>query len=538
VHWRHSNARHNWVSLHAGSGRLEAHVNKFLCQHMDAAALLQLMTGPLRAVSSQIALRDIALDPSAFSSPLITRVFYSMLPETAAEQACRSQYVHTCIPPLFLCNILRIYPGIFQSLNQAEEAFSSMSHVEESAAAGAAVVVHADALDCPDGDSGMVKTSRFVRFCRRMIRPFAYFHLLRFLLMPSLAHACVKLKVACSMHRHWANLLSIDLEHLMLQNLAALQNSLSNTAAAAAKCCHDGPSGAFSLSSVFSETVDFFRVKLRFRPTLPVVSLVSRKEIVSSMLYITIFLVALYSFLFIYLDTALFPIFALVSSAIFYLGVSGCILLLATKLFRILIHEKVTTPLLFGHPVFSLLHDALLLRQSHVPLHPLLLSTEDKADGNIVAALLLQTPICSASKFLMSHSALVPPEDDRAFEHLGSALAAAARLALQHGMFPSICVGSGGDLTNSGRQLSKVMKDHLFIKLIKCGALERDHVAVDWWCGLNISGKRFAVLHQLGLAPTINVVYVSDRAVSAVVAEGGVPLTPHLPLHDSGPIGM
>jgi hypothetical protein len=415
-----------------------------------------------------------------------------------------------------------------------------MSHVEESAADGAAVVVQADALDCPDGDSGMVKTSRFARFCRRLIRPFAYLHLLRFLLTPSLAHACVMLKVVCSMHRHWANLLSIDLEHLMLQNLAALQKSLSNTAAAATKCCHEGPSGSFSLSSVFSETVGFFRVKLRFRPTLPVVSLVSRKEIVSSMLYITIFLAALYSFLFIYLNSALLSIFTLVSSAIFYLGVSGSILLLATKLFRILIHEKVTTPLLFGHPVFSLLHDALLLRQSHAPLHPLLMSTEafHESDGNIVAALLLQTPICSASKFLVKHSALVPPEDDRAFEHLGSALAAAARLALQHGMFPSICVGSGGELTNSGRPLSKVMKDHLFIKLIKCGALERDHVAVDWWCGLNISGKRFAVLHQLGLAPTINIVYVSDRAVSAIVAEGGVPLTPHLPLHDSGPIGM
>ena len=102
VHWRHSNARHNWASLHAGSGNLEAHVNKFVCQHMDAAILLQLMTGPLRAVSSQIALRDIALDPSAFSSPLITRVFYSVLPETSAEQACRNQYVYTSFRHRFL----------------------------------------------------------------------------------------------------------------------------------------------------------------------------------------------------------------------------------------------------------------------------------------------------------------------------------------------------------------------------------------------------------------------------------------------------
>ena len=173
-------------------------------------------------------------------------------------------------------------------------------------------------------------------------------------------------------------------------------------------------------------------------------------------------------------------------------------------------------------------------------LHPLLLSTETlhESDANITAALLLQTPLCSATTFLLKCGAHSPSEDVNAFQRLGSSLAAAARHALQHGMFPAISVSSTGVLTNTGTSLSKVMKEHLFIKLMKEGRMERNRVAVDWWCGFNILGKRFAILHQLGLAPTVNVLYVSDRLELTDVSKAAVPLQRHLPLHDSGPIGM
>jgi hypothetical protein len=496
-------------------------VNKFTCKQADALLLLQLFCGPLRDVASEIVLRNIALDPSASNSPLITRVFYSLLPETAAERTCSDQF-----------------PNILRALARAETSFLAMVHAFESDEDDVGVDVAEGHSGWVDDGAAATQANRFVRIWRAMIRPFNYFHLLRFLIAPSSAPPSSTLRVACDLHRQWSNLLSIDLEHLMFQNLAALQLSLANTAAAAKMCCEDGAAGACSLSSLFMETVKFFRVGMWLQCTEPVIAQISRREVVSSLLYSSVFLASLYSFLFLYLKATLLPIFNEISSAIFYLGVSGSVLIMLSKVFRIRIHQKVTTPLLSGHPVFSLLHDALLLRHSHRAIHPLLLSTEahHESDGNIVAALALQTPLCSASTFLCKPLAHVPAKDEYTFQRLGSSLAAAARQALRHGMFPAICVGSAGHLTNSGTSLSKVMQNHLFVKLMKEGSLERDRVAVDWWCGLNISGKRFSILHQLGLAPTVTVLYVSDRLVPA--AEGGISLQPHLPLHDSGPIGM
>jgi hypothetical protein len=77
-----------------------------------------------------------------------------------------------------------------------------------------------------------------------------------------------------------------------------------------------------------------------------------------------------------------------------------------------------------------------------------------------------------------------------------------------------------------------------FIKMVERCKLEHGEVAVDWWCGFNISGKRFAILQQLGLAPAVTLVYVSDRKTADNVAQSGLSLSPHLPLHDSSPIGM
>jgi hypothetical protein len=132
----------------------------------------------------------------------------------------------------------------------------------------------------------------------------------------------------------------------------------------------------------------------------------------------------------------------------------------------------------------------------------------------------------------------VAPEEDHALQRVGASLAGSARLALQNGEFPSISVGSGGELIAAGNSLSAVMKDGIFGKLMQTGVLEQGHIAVDWWCGFSISGKRFSILHQLGLAPAINLLYISDQIPQAESAKPGVTLTPHLPLHDSGPIGM
>jgi hypothetical protein len=111
--------------------------------------------------------------------------------------------------------------------------------------------------------------------------------------------------------------------------------------------------------------------------------------------------VVLYSFLFFSFNSKLFSTFTHISEGIFYLGVSGSAITLLTKLFRIQIHRKLTIPLVSGQPIFSLLHDALLLRKSHKPLHPLLLSTEEahQSDGNIVSAL-VSAPLCSPGDFL------------------------------------------------------------------------------------------------------------------------------------------
>jgi hypothetical protein len=168
------------------------------------------------------------------------------------------------------------------------------------------------------------------------------------------------------------------------------------------------------------------------------------------------------------------------------------------------------------------------------------MSTEvfHESDGNIVAALSLQTPICAASSFLLNIHTAVAPEEDRALRRVGASLAGSARLALQNGTFPSVSVGSGGELIAAGNSLSAVMKDGIFGKLMRTGVLEQGHIAVDWWCGFSISGKRFSILHQLGLAPAINLLYISDQSPQAEAAKPGVTLAPHLPLHDSGPIGM
>jgi hypothetical protein len=181
-----------------------------------------------------------------------------------------------------------------------------------------------------------------------------------------------------------------------------------------------------------------------------------------------------------------------------------------------------------------------MLRKSHKALHPLLLSTEEayQSDGNIVSALVLQTPICAASKFLISHDASISPSDDRTLRRLGALLAGAARQSMQDGIFPSISVGSNGEMTTTGGQLSNVMGNAPFIKMVERCKLENGGVAVDWWCGFNISGKRFAILQQLGLAPAVTLVYVSDRKTAENIAQAGLSLTPHLPLHDSSPIGM
>lgn len=376
IHWHHSTTHHNstlqqvtpFTTLNpfsfspifslpqSADGTLEVFVNKFTCKQTDALLLLKLVTGPLRDIASQIALRDIALDPSATNSPLVTRVFYALLPETTAEQACSHQY-----------------HGVFQVLGRIEKSFRKMRHSDENDVADVGVEVTGRLKCSVVGDSVKLRKNLLVRFWRGLVRPFAYLHLLRFLVTSPIPTACSVVISACDLHRHWANLLSIDLEHLIYQNLAALQASLANTAAAAKKCCQDGATGALSLSNIFTETVKFFQVKMSFSPADPAVALVSRREVVSSLLYCTVFLVSLYSFLFWYLKATLLPIFMVISSGIFYLGVSGSILILFTKLFRILIHKKVTTPLLLGQPVFSLLHDAVLLRQSHRLGHLLLL---------------------------------------------------------------------------------------------------------------------------------------------------------------------
>jgi hypothetical protein len=524
VDWEHCNAPHNWGVLNqpADGSNLRLLVNKFNFQHMDALVLLQLLTGPrLRAISSHIALHEITLDPIALNSSLVTRVFYSLLPETSAEHAVEDAY-----------------PAIFKVLKRLEPSFASMSHREEDKTEDVAVNLRED-HDGTDHARGTEKKG-FRRFLRKIIQPLSYFHLLSFLATSSLPTPCTKLLFVRDLHRHWANLLSINLEHLALHNLASLQSTLANTEAVAQHCCEDGSSGTFSLSSLVTELIKFFRVEMSFRFTSPIISLVYAREIVSSLLYCIIFLIILYLFLFQYFDSGMFSIFAHISQGIFYLGVASCFILLFTKLFRMQIHRKLTIPLVCGQPIFSLLHDALLLRKSHRSLHPLRLSTEvgHKSDRNIVAALALQTPICSASRFLIKRNAAIPSGEQHVLERLGSSIAAATRKSLQSGLFPSVCVGSGGEMTTTGNSLSKVMKDKPFIKLIEQGKLDNDQVAVDWWCGFNISGKRFAILHQMALAPTITLVYVSDRKASVDVLGKGVPLNPHLPLHDSGPIGM
>lgn len=524
IHWEHCDAPHNWAVLNqpADGNNLQILVNKFKFQHMDPLALLQLLTGPrLRAVASHIALHEIALDPIALNSSLVTRVFYSLLPETSAEHAVDGAF-----------------PAIFKVLKRLEPSFASMSHHEEDNTEDVAVVVREE----QDGTDRASSTERkgFPRFLRKIIQPLSYFHLLYFLATSSLPKPCTKLLFVRDLHRHWANLLSINLEHLALHNLASLQSTLANTEAVAQRCCEDGSSGTFSLSSLVTELIKFFRVEMSFRFTSPIISLVYAREIVSSLLYCIIFLIVLYLFLFQYFDSGMFSIFTHISEAIFYLGVAGCLILLFTKLFRMQIHRKMTMPLVCGQPIFSLLHDALLLRKSHRSLHPLRLSTEvgHVSDGNIVAALALQTPICSASRFLIKRNAAIPSGEQHVLKRLGSSIAAATRKSLQSGVFPSVCVGSGGEMTSAGSSLSKVMNNKLFIKMIEQGKLDNDQVAVDWWCGFNISGKRFAILHQLTLAPTITLVYVSDQNAPVDVLGKAVPLNPHLPLHDSGPIGM
>ena len=528
-YWEHSSLPHNWgVISQPLDGKNQIFVNKSRFEHMDGLVLLQLMTGRnLQAISAQIALHDIALDPSALNSSLVTRVFYSLLPVTAAEQAASS-----------------VYPGIFQVLKRVEPSLARIYHNEESITADVVVAVE-EGKDGADHGSGSPAPEEnvFVRFWRAMTRPFLYWYLFRFLTTSPPSQPCDSLQLTCNLHRHWANLLSIDLEGLFMHNLASLRVVLANTAATAKKCCQDGSSGSFSLASLFSEILKFLKIRMSFKHTTPLISLVSGREIVSSLLYSAIFLICLYSFVFLYFDPKLltvFSIFKQISSAIFYLGVAGCALLLSTKLFRIMVHKKLTIPLVSGHPIFSLLHDALLLRQSHSPLHPLLMSTEvfHESDGNIVAALSLQTPICAASSFLLNIHTAVAPEEDRALRRVGASLAGSARLALQNGTFPSVSVGSGGELIAAGNSLSAVMKDGIFGKLMRTGVLEQGHIAVDWWCGFSISGKRFSILHQLGLAPAINLLYISDQSPQAEAAKPGVTLAPHLPLHDSGPIGM
>ena len=525
IHWEHSNASHNWGILKPPTSRddkIQILLNKFKFTHMDGQVLLQLMTGYLRTISSKIALHRIPLDASAFNSPLVSRVFYSLLPQTASEQEAESAY-----------------PLIFDVLQRVEPSFANLNHCEDCDVADVSVTVKVNAGDANDEVDAAHASGCLHRFISEFLNFFSYFHFVRFLMCSSSLHQSSIMHLVCGLHRHWANLLSITLDSIHLHALASLQAMLANTAQLAHKFCIDGSTGRFSFSRLTMESVDFFKVKLWFRSTTPIISLLSsNSKIVSFMMYSAIMLGVLYSFCFTYMSPKYSDTFMVISNMIFGLNIVGACLLTLSEIVTVSIHRKLTLPLVFGHPVFSLLHDALLLKQTHKPLHPFSLSSNQESDGNIVAALQLQTPICTASRFLLKHGTSIPAEDDHAFRRLSSCLAGAARLALQNGLFPTVNVGSGCEVSVTGAPLGQVMKNKPFRKLMKVGLLEPGYDAVDWWCGFNILGKRFAILHRLGLAPTITLVYVSDYELQARDAAGGVPLSPHLPLHDSGPIGM
>jgi hypothetical protein len=501
-------------------GAYEIWVDQHRFRHMDGVLLLQLMTSPrLRALSSLIALRKISLDPSAVNSALVTRVWYALLPETAAEHSASTSYSR-----------------IFQTLKKVEPSFAQISHSGENIAPEVAVLLPQSAAH--PGTNGF-EVSTIKRVFRVAIRPFAYIHLAPLLARSFFLPACPVLHLSCELHRIWADLLSIDLEHLLLHTFESLQIALTNTATLAQRCCRSNSSDPWSLSRLFMESAKFFSVQMSLRCTTPVVTLVAAREIVSSLLYSAMFLASLHSLLFLYFDTTNFTIFSHISSSMFYLGASGCFLLLVTRLIRILVHRSITLPFLHGHTIFSLLHDALLLRQTHRTLHPMLLSSEadHESDANIVAALATQTPVCTATSLLSHPNASITPQEQQAFNNLGAAVAASARQSLQHGIFPAISLNSAGAATSSGASMSNIMQGKLFLHVMQRGRLEPDAIAVDWWCGFSISGKRFSILHQLGLAPTVRIVYVSDDHSPASCGQT-VSLTPHLPLHDSGPIGM
>jgi hypothetical protein len=528
IYWEHSNMSHNWGILKqpvSSDGNLQILVNKFRFNQMDGQVLLQLLAAHLRSISSKIVLHGIPLDASAFNSPLVSRVFYALLPRTASEQQAESTY-----------------PLIFDVLQRVEPSFANLSHCEDYDAADVSVTVDAT-VDNAEHDYAHAALApgagALRRFGSAIWQSFSYFHMFPFLTCSTALHESAIMQLVCDLHRHWANLLSITLDSIKLHSLASLQFMLANTAQLAQKCCTDGSTGRFSFSRFAMESVDFFKVKLWFRPTIPIVSLLSSSsKIVVYVMYMAILLGVLYSFCYTYMKPELDSTFTTISNVIFGLNIAGASLFIFSEIVTSSIYRKLTLPLVFGHPIFSLLHDALLLRQTHKPLHPFLLSSDHESDCNVIAALTMQTPICSATRFLLKHGSEIPPEEDGVFRRMSSRLAGAARQALQNGVFPAVSVGSGCEVSVAGAPLSKVMQDKPFRKLLKVGVLEPGYDVVDWWCGFNILGKRFAILHRLGLAPTIKLVYVSDYDTPALDAAEGVPLAQHLPLHDSGPLGM